>query len=396
MATVAMPIQGQTQAQLFGFGDPVIAIDLNGNSGFPSGEAPLNATDQNNSSKYLNSGGRYSGLIVTPNSGPSVIQSIQFTTANDVEERDPASFSIYGTNDPITSADNSFGEQEQWTKIAESPIKLPTERFASSEIVSFANSTTFRSYRLIIESIKSAKPSTAMQFADVRFYTSTLGDGEQILAGGDFSIAVNTNRGGFSSYPPAESATNVIDGTLDKYFNIGRENSGFIVRRSDNVPVIVNGFTITTANDVIERDPASYAIFGTNDTITSAQNSCGEEENWTLVAAGNINLPDERNTVGDAVEFANSKSFSAYRVVFPTVKNNSTNGMQIAEMTFRGEVVDVLPGDVNCDGIINLLDVAPFVEALSSGQYVIKADINQDGLSNLLDVGPFVALLAGS
>ena len=53
------------------------------------------------------------------------------------------------------------------------------------------------------------------------------------------------------------------------------------------------------------------------------------------------------------------------------------------------------PGDVNRDGFINLLDVAPFVALLSAGTYQVEADVNQDGVLNLLDVGPFVGLLGG-
>ena len=52
-------------------------------------------------------------------------------------------------------------------------------------------------------------------------------------------------------------------------------------------------------------------------------------------------------------------------------------------------------GDVNCDGNVNLLDVAPFVEAISTGDFSVKSDVNQDGFVNLLDVAPFVDLLAG-
>ena len=52
-------------------------------------------------------------------------------------------------------------------------------------------------------------------------------------------------------------------------------------------------------------------------------------------------------------------------------------------------------GDVNGDGEVNLLDVGPFVELLSSGSYDPAADINMDGQVNLLDVGLFVALLGG-
>ena len=52
-------------------------------------------------------------------------------------------------------------------------------------------------------------------------------------------------------------------------------------------------------------------------------------------------------------------------------------------------------GDVNMDGAINLLDVGPFVEALSNGSTQCEADVNGDGSIDLLDVGPFVELLGG-
>ena len=49
-------------------------------------------------------------------------------------------------------------------------------------------------------------------------------------------------------------------------------------------------------------------------------------------------------------------------------------------------------GDVNCDGVVNLLDVEPFINLITSGQYGVKADINQDGTVDLLDVAPFIEL----
>ena len=55
----------------------------------------------------------------------------------------------------------------------------------------------------------------------------------------------------------------------------------------------------------------------------------------------------------------------------------------------------VILGDVNGDGEVNLLDVAPFVDLLTSGGYNPAADINMDGEVNLLDVQPFVQLLGG-
>ena len=77
------------------------------------------------------------------------------------------------------------------------------------------------------------------------------------------------------------------------------------------------------------------------------------------------------------------------------VASNGTH-LVIAD-EFLGVLVDVLfvPGDVNRDGLVNLLDVGPFVDVLSTGEFQAEADLDQSGAVNLLDVQPFVDLLAG-
>lgn len=69
-------------------------------------------------------------------------------------------------------------------------------------------------------------------------------------------------------------------------------------------------------------------------------------------------------------------------------------GVDRVEVQLIDCTADVLLGDVNMDGLVNLLDVAPFVELISTGDFQAEADINQDGQVNLLDVGPFVDLLS--
>ena len=54
-----------------------------------------------------------------------------------------------------------------------------------------------------------------------------------------------------------------------------------------------------------------------------------------------------------------------------------------------------MAGDLNMDGVVNLLDVAGFVDAISNGQFVCEADINGDGVVNLLDVNAFIDLIGG-
>ena len=52
-----------------------------------------------------------------------------------------------------------------------------------------------------------------------------------------------------------------------------------------------------------------------------------------------------------------------------------------------------LLGDMNLDGVVNLLDVGPFVDLLSSGGFQKEGDTNQDGEFNLLDVSGFIDIL---
>ena len=53
------------------------------------------------------------------------------------------------------------------------------------------------------------------------------------------------------------------------------------------------------------------------------------------------------------------------------------------------------PGDINGDGMVDLLDVTPFVDLLVNGTFACQGDINGDGVVDLLDVTPFVDLLTG-
>lgn len=386
---------GDVLAQVFGPGDNIIAIDRDPNSEYPGGESPLNVIDGLTNTKYLNFGAAQTGFIVTTAFGSSAVQSFQLTTANDAEERDPDSYRLYGTNDPVTSGDNSLGDEEKWVEISSGPLALPAEREMPGPIVSFANTESYTSYKMVFPTLKDEGLANSMQFAEVQFFTGMDGSGSSILANGDLIIAVtDDSESSQSNYPGPEGPQNVIDGTPIKYLNFGDSNTGFIVWRADNAAVTVTSFVITTANDAPERDPASYRIYGTNDPVTSPDNSPGANEDWTLIAAGNLMLPEDREVEGDVVEIVNKESYTAYRVVFPTLDGGPGVGeMQIGEMAMFEAAF--LLGDVNCDGTVDLLDVAPFVDLLTSGGFSEKADITGDGTLDLLDVSPFVEILTG-
>lgn len=58
-------------------------------------------------------------------------------------------------------------------------------------------------------------------------------------------------------------------------------------------------------------------------------------------------------------------------------------------------LAELILGDLNRDGATNLLDVDPFIDVVSSGDYQVEADCNEDGVVNLLDVDFFIAILGG-
>ena len=56
--------------------------------------------------------------------------------------------------------------------------------------------------------------------------------------------------------------------------------------------------------------------------------------------------------------------------------------------------IEFLLGDCNQDGVVDFLDIGPFVSVLSSGDFLAQADTNEDGVVDFLDIGPFIAILS--
>jgi hypothetical protein len=347
----ALSAGGNARADnLFGIGDLIIPIDTDipttyGLNSFPGNENPPKLFDGDAGSKYLNFGEENSGFIVTPSGGPSVVQSVQFTSANDADERDPMTWVLYGTNAAITSANNSSGSLEPWVLIASGTTGLSTTRFSPATPVSFANSMGYASYRMLFPTVRNAPLSNSMQVAEVQLFANTDGTGP-IVAPGSTAVGIDIAQIQSES-PDTEGAGNLLDGDSGtKYLNFGRENSGFIITPSHFLPTVVESFTITTANDAEGRDPTSWALYGTNDLVTSYDHSRGINENWTLIDSGSIDLPLARFTAGAPVPVDGATPFVSYRLVFPTVRDGFENSMQIADIQFEGSVFVPEPSTV--------------------------------------------------
>jgi hypothetical protein len=128
--------------------------------------------------------------------------------------------------------------------------------------------------------------------------------------------------------PAGEEAAKAFDGNVGtKYLNFDKQNAGVTIKLSQGR--VVQKFTLTTANDSAERDPASYKLYGSNDGVT-----------WTLIKEGPLSLSDGRLAVSGEIAVNNTTAYVYYFMLFPSVKNNSGNSVQIAEVTYYYDLND--------------------------------------------------------
>lgn len=153
-------------------------------------ENPPNAIDGNVDTKYLNFGRGGTGYIFTPNGGAAVVTGIQFATANDAPERDPASFILLGSNTVVADpTPGTIYQQADFTTIAEGTLSLPEDRkvFLQPD-VTFNNDVAYNTFLLIFPTIKNADTANSMQIAEAALLTAAgpLRDGT--IAGGQLAV----------------------------------------------------------------------------------------------------------------------------------------------------------------------------------------------------------------
>jgi hypothetical protein len=334
--------------------DFIIGIDSNRNNlggiSNTGAEGPAAAFDGNNGSKWLSFGRSWTGLIVTPAGGPTVVQSLSFTAGGDAPERDPIFYQLFGTNSGISSTMDSDGLGEAWTLISSGPTGLngpllpATARGATGPTLGITNSTAFGSYKLVFTSLRKANANAfdpvtlanaatpnSVQVSEVRMFD---GASTNIFATAPvFSLAIDQTD---SFSPATERPIEAIDGSkagASKYLNFGREGAGLIITPAVGSTTI-RGLQLTTANDTVERDPSSYEIWGTNSPILSLEDSTGNAETWTLITGGSLALPDTRNTESGIIGFTNEVAYLSYKVLFPENKgpDAAANSIQFSEL----------------------------------------------------------------
>lgn len=142
------------------------------------------------------------------------------------------------------------------------------------------------------------------------------------------------------AWPDGEGPLHAIDNVAAKYLHFKPTDPanlmGFAVTPSRAGSIVI-GLNFMSANDRAERDPTSYELYGSNDSINGP---------WTLISSGSI--ADFAGATGWArnawisapIVFANTVAYDHYRLLFPTLRDYAgANSMQIGEV----ELLDGVP-----------------------------------------------------
>ncbi|MCA9240272.1 MAG: chitobiase/beta-hexosaminidase C-terminal domain-containing protein, partial [Planctomycetales bacterium] len=152
------------------------------------------------------------------------------------------------------------------------------------------------------------------------------------LVGGDLTdpeddgiLEVTINAGASTNSPNGEEPPKALDNTKGtKWLAFTQTGTHYEVHFTDNLPRIVDGYTISSANDATERDPYSWTLSGSNDGVS-----------YTVI--------DSRDAQDFATrfetrlyEFQNSLPFTYYRFEFQTeygvTASNFTGALQMSEI----------------------------------------------------------------
>jgi len=182
--------------------------------------------------------------------------------------------------------------------------------------------------------IDDAGATGTLYLDDIRLYAKVLDDSSPDVTGPGDTVQGVPNDG---DWPPAEYPDLAIDNSATtKYLHRkgGAMATGFQVAPLVG-STIVTGLTFTTANDAATRDPVTFELSGSNESIDGP---------YQVIAAGDIvdfagatEWPRfTKNTT--PIEFANTVPYKFYQIVFPDLRGTTETLMQIAEVEFIGTI----------------------------------------------------------
>ena len=286
-----------------------------GGGGSPDAEKLPNLTDNDIHTKYLVDA--VDSWLDVHTTKMSKVTSYTITSANDVPTRDPNSWVLQGW-DRMTATwvtlDSVVGQPE-WE-----------ERFQTKPFEVDNADQWFSSYRLHITALNS-ESEILMQIAELQLL-GEIGDDVpadvtdlKVEIAGEFDDLEWPDGGS----PGAEQIPKLIDNNLNTKY-LTKATMSWLELYTKKLS-IVNGYAITSANDVPERDPATWLLQGWDGGAWVTLDSVANQPMW-----------EERFQTKTWDISNDSLAFSTYRLHILAINGDAEGLMQIAELQLFGEL----------------------------------------------------------
>ena len=232
---------------------------------------------------------------------PVAVSTYSLTSANDYPERDPASWTLSGSNDGAS-----------WTVIESRSAQSWSARKLTRDFVLTQPSAAYLLYRIDM----TAKSGAITQLSELKFKTTTAAAAAPVTTTEltPSSISARGENG------TKEGIANLFDhSTATKWLDFSGTTW---VQVAFAVPHALDAYSITSANDYPERDPASWTLSGSNDGTT-----------WTVIEKQSAQSWSARKLTRDFVLTQTSAAYLQYRIEM-TAKSGVIT--QLSELEFSG------------------------------------------------------------
>jgi hypothetical protein len=221
---------------------------------------------------------------------------------------------------------------------------------------------------------------------------------------GTFVYMGINNAGDYFFTGDTNAATNmdeiiVINGQVA--YREGQVVDGFTLAGAIEAAYMNDNGDVAYIWDLLEDGIAVEALF-VNDKMVIQEGDLVDLDGDGKVEP-NSRLVDFTGIASLAMSDRNNLTVSIYFTADIDV-NGTSSTLDDIEGAFRIDVFLGMIGDLNCDGVISVSDVGPFVLALTDPEaYAAQfpncgaaaADTNGDGVVTVSDIGPFVSLVTG-
>jgi len=312
-------------------------------------------------------------------------------------------FTSVGTNGIFAGKYNpNLEEKIQWNSIPEyGPLDV-----RPLSIVVANNALYFSSGNKIYKRIDGPNPSYSIvhDFSD-------LSSNINAAVGGIRGLTVISNEENESMLlmwcPDSQSKGTIfrLDPNLDGSFNrIYETKLSLLVE--DYLPGTSVNYLLGAYNDFLRIlnpiDNEYYHIVGFESTIQG-----GNYPSWNgyysgaLFAVRNSNAEYFLEEVNESISFTDSELVATRCYVESPFNNENAiyfggfdpNGFLSTNKAWIYKKINTLNGDLNNDGIVNILDVVQLVNIVLINEYNNNVDMNQDGVVNILDIVQLVNII---